>query len=74
MFKIKRNDGFFWKCIWSFRSINVTKSIQPKGLYLTRPSIAHYTTTREELDEAANKVFEMASSGKVKLKFLKNIL
>jgi hypothetical protein len=26
---------------------NVTKSLTPKGLYLTRPSIAHYTTTRE---------------------------
>ena len=35
--------------------VNVTKSIQPKGLYLTRPSIMQYTTTREELDEAANK-------------------
>ena len=36
--------------------VNVAKSIQPKGLYLTRPSIMQYTTTREELDEAANKV------------------
>ena len=46
----------------------------PKGLYLTRPSIMHYTTTREELDEAANKVFEMFISGKVKTKISKNIL
>ena len=51
--------------------VNVAKSIQPKGLYLTRPSIMQYTTTREELDEAANKVFEMASSGKVKVKISK---
>ena len=29
---------------------NVTKSLAPKGLYLTRPSIAHYTSTKEELD------------------------
>ena len=29
--------------------VNVAKSIQPKGLYLTRPSIMQYTTTREEL-------------------------
>ena len=34
---------------------NVTKSLAPKGLYLTRPSIAHYTSSREELDEAAKK-------------------
>jgi len=51
--------------------VNVAKSIQPKALYLTRPSIMQYTTTREELDEAANKVFEMASSGKVKIKISK---
>ena len=46
---------------------NVTKSLAPKGLYLTRPSIAHYTSTREELDEAANKVFEMYLTKKFKL-------
>ena len=51
--------------------VNVAKSIQPKGLYLTRPSIMQYTTTREELDEAANKVFEMVTSGKVKTKISK---
>ena len=39
--------------------LDVGKLIAPKGLYLTRPSIAHYTATREELDEAANKLFEM---------------
>ena len=51
--------------------VNVAKSIQPKALYLTRPSIMQYTTTRDELDEAANKVFEMASSGKIKVKISK---
>ena len=50
---------------------NVTKSLAPKGLYLTRPSIAHYTTTREELDEAANKVFEMFIKKKFNLKVFK---
>ncbi len=50
---------------------NVTKSLAPKGLYLTRPSIAHYTTTREELDEAANKVFKMFISKKFNLKIFK---
>ncbi len=28
---------------------NVAKSLAPKGLYLTRPSIAHYTTTKKNL-------------------------
>ena len=50
---------------------NVTKSLAPKGLYLTRPSIAHYTSTKEELDEAANKVFEMFISNKFKLNIFK---
>ena len=50
---------------------NVTKSLAPKGLYLTRPSIAHYTSTREELDEAANKVFEMYLTKKFKLNIFK---
>jgi NADPH:quinone reductase len=50
---------------------NVTKSLAPKGLYLTRPSIAHYTATREELDEATSKVFEMFISKKFSLKIFK---
>ena len=50
---------------------NVTKSLAPKGLYLTRPSIAHYTSTREELDEAAKKVFEMYITKEFKLKIFK---
>tara|TARA_B100000029_G_scaffold513058_1_gene611433 strand:+ start:57 stop:1028 length:972 start_codon:yes stop_codon:yes gene_type:complete len=50
---------------------NVTKSLAPKGLYLTRPSIAHYTSTREELDEAANKVFEMFMTKKFILNIFK---
>ena len=33
--------------------INVPKSLQPKGLYFIRPSMQHYLTTREEIDEAA---------------------
>ena len=50
---------------------NVTKSLAPKGLYLTRPSIAHYTTTKEELDEAAGKTFEMFITKKFNLKIFK---
>ncbi len=50
---------------------NVTKSLAPKGLYLTRPSIAHYTSTREELDEAAKKVFEMYVTKKFTLNIFK---
>jgi NADPH2:quinone reductase len=49
----------------------VSKSLAPKGLYLTRPSTAHYTATREELDEASKKVFEMFIAKKFKLNIFK---
>ena len=51
--------------------IDVGKLIAPKGLFLTRPSIAHYTATRDELDEAASKLFEMIKSQKVIIKLFK---
>ena len=51
--------------------VDVGKLIAPKGLYLTRPSIAHYTSTREELEEASNKLFEMVKSGEVKVEIFK---
>ena len=51
--------------------LDVGKLTAPKGLFLTRPSIAHYTATREELDEAANKLFEMVQQEKVKIDIFK---
>ncbi len=51
--------------------INVPKVIQPKGLYLVRPSMQQYLSTREELDEASKTMFEKISSGKVKIKIFK---
>jgi len=51
--------------------INVPKSIQPKGLYLTRPSMQQYLNTKEELDEGAKILFEKVESGKVKIDIFK---
>ena len=51
--------------------INVPKLIQPKGLYLTRPSMQQYLSTKEELDEGAKILFEKISSGKVKIEIFK---
>ena len=62
---------FFGNASGPLDPCNVTKSLAPKGLYLTRPSIAHYTTTREDLDEAADKVFEMFISKKFTLSIFK---
>ena len=51
--------------------LDVGKLIAPKGLFLTRPSIAHYTATRKELDEAASKLFDMVKTQKVKIDIFK---
>ena len=51
--------------------INVPKLIQPKGLYLTRPSMQQYLSTKEELDEGSKVLFEKIISGKVKIEIFK---
>jgi NADPH2:quinone reductase len=51
--------------------VDPKKHIEPKGLYFTRPSIAHYTVTREELVNSANTVFEAIKTGKFKVKIFK---
>ena len=51
--------------------VNVPKDIQPKGLYLTRPSIAQYFTNSKELQTGADEVFEKVKFGKIKIKISK---
>jgi len=51
--------------------INVPKNIQPKGLYLVRPAMQQYLSTREELNEASKVLFEKISSNQVKIKIYK---
>ena len=51
--------------------INVPKSLQPKGLYFIRPSMQHYSSSREEIDEAAKILFEKVESGKIKIEIFK---
>ncbi|MBV9341123.1 MAG: quinone oxidoreductase [Acidobacteria bacterium] len=41
---------------------------QKGSLYLTRPSLAHYTVTREELTSRAEAVFTMLGAGELKLR------
>lgn len=40
---------------------------QKGSLFLTRPTMYHYTSTRPELDAAAKELFEVVESGKVKI-------
>ena len=52
-------------------TIDVKKHINAKGLFFTRPSIAHYTLKREELEESAKKVFAALLEGKFKIEISK---
>tara|TARA_A100001388_G_scaffold277588_1_gene269708 strand:+ start:573 stop:1547 length:975 start_codon:yes stop_codon:yes gene_type:complete len=51
--------------------VNIPKYIQPKGLFLTRPSIGQYFTNRKELQAGANEIFEKVKFGKIKIKISK---
>jgi NADPH2:quinone reductase len=45
----------------------ITLLSQKGSLFATRPSLANYTTTRKDLVAAANDLFEVVGSGKVKV-------
>ena len=51
--------------------VNVPKDIQPKGLFLTRPSIAQYFTNRKELQAGADEIFEKIKYGMIKIRIAK---
>ncbi len=55
----------------SLENIDVKKSIQPKGLYFTRPSMWHYLSTKDELRDGANKLFEKIQLGNIKIEIFK---
>tara|TARA_A100001015_G_scaffold316012_1_gene429249 strand:+ start:51 stop:1025 length:975 start_codon:yes stop_codon:yes gene_type:complete len=51
--------------------VNVPKDIQSKSLFLTRPTIGHYFTNRDELQKGADEIFEKVKFGKIKIKIFK---
>ena len=55
----------------SLENIDVKKSIQPKGLYFTRPAMGHYLSTKEEIQEGVDKLFERIKLGKIKIEIFK---
>ena len=52
-------------------TLDVKNHISIKGIYFTRPSVAHYTLKREELQESAKKVFDAILNGKFKVEISK---
>jgi len=55
----------------SVANIDVKKMIQPKSLYFTRPAMAQYLSTKDEIREGAEKLFEKVKLGKVKIEIFK---
>ena len=51
--------------------INVPQMLQPKGLYLVRPAMQQYLSTKQELEEASKIMFEKISSKKIKINIFK---
>ena len=51
--------------------VDVKKHIQPKSLFFTRPTGGHYFTSKELLNEAAEKLFNQLKYGKVKIEIFK---
>ncbi len=55
----------------SLENIDVKKSIQPKGLYFTRPAMWHYLRTRNEIQDGADLLFEAIKLGKIKVEIFR---
>ena len=53
------------------KNVDVKKHIQPKSLFFTRPTGGHYFTTKQLLNEAADKLFDQLKYGKVKIEIFK---
>ena len=51
--------------------LNVPKDIQSKSLFLTRPTIGHYFTNRNEIQKGADEIFEKIKFGMIKVKIFK---
>ena len=51
--------------------VNVSKDIQSKSLFLTRPTIGHYFTNRKEMQKGADEIFEKIKFGMIKIKIFK---
>ena len=69
-----RNTGMmvsFGNSSGPVKNVDVKKHIQPKSLFFTRPTGGHYFTTKELLNEAAEKLFNQLKYGKVKIEIFK---
>jgi len=52
-------------------NVNLHQTFNPKSLYYTRPTLMHYTTTREELLYSSNRLFKKILNNSIKNKIFK---
>ena len=69
--KIRGTMVSFGNASGALSPIDVPKTLQPKGLFFTRPSMGQYLSNSEELNEASKFLFEKISSKKVKVEIFK---
>ena len=55
----------------SLNPLNVSKDIQSKSLFFTRPTMKDYYTNRSEVVEGAEELFKQIKFGKIKIKIFK---
>ena len=55
----------------SLDPLNVSKDIQSKSLFFTRPTMKDYYTNRSEVVEGAEELFKQIKFGKIKIKIFK---
>jgi NADPH2:quinone reductase len=53
--------------------VNLHKTFNPKSLYYTRPTLMHYTSTREELESCSNNLFKKIKNNSIKENIFKKI-
>ena len=54
-------------------NINLHKTFNPKSLYYTRPTLMHYTSTRTELENCSNNLFQKIKNHSIKDHIFKKI-
>ena len=69
--KVRGTMVSFGNASGALSPIDVTKMLQPKGLYFVRPSMGQYLGTSKELEEASKMLFEKISLGKIKINIFK---
>ena len=70
--KIRGTMVLFGNSSGYVRSLDITKHINKKSLFFTRPTIAHYTIDRLELNQSLKLVFEAINKNYIKINIFKS--